>query len=70
MTTRSFCKRLVLTCLAGAGLLGSISGCDGSSGLEKPEPGSEGPPDMGKMPGYNEMQNKLKGKKGATTLRK
>jgi len=67
MTTRSFLKRLVVSCFAGAGLLGSLPGCgDSASNLERVEPGTE-KPDMNKMPGFNEMQGQMKGKKGATT---
>jgi hypothetical protein len=66
MTKGPFCKRLAVSLLAGAVVCGTISGCDSSSSIEKPAPSVDLKPDMNKMPGYNEMQEKLKAKKGAT----
>jgi hypothetical protein len=50
-------------------VLGSfLIGCDGGGpGLEKPNvPVTNTPPDMSKMPGLLEMQDKMKKKPGAT----
>jgi hypothetical protein len=65
MMKGSFCNQLAVSFLAGAVVCGTLSGCDSSSSLEKPAPGVDLKPDMNKMPGYNDMQEKMKGKKGA-----
>jgi hypothetical protein len=67
MMKGSFCKRLAVSFLAGAVVCGTLSGCDSSSGLEKPAPGVDLKPDMNRMPGFNDMQEKMKAKKGATS---
>jgi len=52
--------RFGLTTLAGLIFACTIPACDGSSGLEKPPDPANAKPDMNKMPGFNEMQEKLK----------
>ncbi len=41
-------------------LLIAMPGCDGGGDMEKPGPKAEGAPDMSAMPGYNDMQDKMK----------
>ena len=60
---RSLRTQLVGAVLGGL-MLGAIAGCGGASDLEKPAPDvANQKPDMSKMPGFNEQQDKLKAEK-------
>jgi hypothetical protein len=67
MMKGSFCNRLAVSFLAGAVVCGTLSGCDSSSSLEKPAAGVDLKPDMNRMPGFNDMQEKVKAKKGVVS---
>jgi hypothetical protein len=63
VTMRTSRTQLVGAVLGGL-LLGIAPGCGGTNELEKPPPGvMDQKPDMNKMPGFNEMQEKLKAEK-------
>ena len=49
--------------IAAAVFCAAVPGCGGPSGLEKPAENVDLKPDMNKMPGFNEMQEKLKTEK-------
>jgi len=52
--------RFAASLLAGAVMFAFLPGCGGPSGLEKPPENKDMKPDMNKMPGFNEMQDKMK----------
>jgi len=56
--------RTAATFLSLAVLCAAAPGCGGSSEIEKPAPTTDLKPDMNRMPGFNEMQDQLKAKKG------
>jgi len=56
---RSLCTWLAGTVLAGA-LVCLASGCGGTAALEKPPEVTKQPNPMTDMPGYKDMQDKLK----------